>query len=364
VTKRSIKGVALVEFPTLIAQWHPTLNGDVTPQCVSVKERTRAWWICPKASDHVWNASLGNRIRGTACPFCAGKRVAASNCLAVNYSKIAAEWHPTKNGTLIPEAVVAGCNRSVWWRCSANELHEWKTSVCARTSHNSGCPHCVKILRGFDPAKALGVTYPTVAAQWHPMKNGELTPESVVFGSNRKVWWKCPVADDHEWQATIISRTEGETGCPYCSGRCPDATTNFAVTYPEIAAQWHPTKNGDLTPDKILPGHNRRVWWQCPVALDHEWRTSPNNRTKSIQMTGCPCCTGQKIIPANCLATTHPEIAAQWHPTKNGRSSPFKLGRGSTKRIWWKCDKCSHAWCKRRSKSAALGGLPMVGRKV
>ena len=39
------------------------------------------------------------------------------------------------------------------------------------------------------------------------------------------------------------------------------------------------------------------------------------------------------------LAETHPEIAKQWHPTKNGSLTPFDLSIGSGKLVWWKCAK-------------------------
>jgi len=42
-----------------------------------------------------------------------------------------------------------------------------------------------------------------------------LTPEGVVAGSNKKVWWLCDKG--HEWCATIHNRSAG-SGCPHCSG--------------------------------------------------------------------------------------------------------------------------------------------------
>jgi very-short-patch-repair endonuclease len=63
----------------------------------------------------------------------------------------------------------------------------------------------------------LATQFPEIAAQWHPTNNGGLTPADVVAGSNKKIWWKCDVADDHEWQAVLSSRTAGGTGCPNCT---------------------------------------------------------------------------------------------------------------------------------------------------
>jgi len=55
--------------------------------------------------------------------------------------------------------------------------------------------------------KSLLKTNPDIAAEWHPTKNGDLTPEQVVAGSNKKAWWKCPKGPDHEWLAMLSSRT-------------------------------------------------------------------------------------------------------------------------------------------------------------
>ena len=49
--------------------------------------------------------------------------------------------------------------------------------------------------------------------QWHPTKNLPLTPEQVLPGSEKKVWWRC--GQGHEWQAEIRSRVSG-CGCPVC----------------------------------------------------------------------------------------------------------------------------------------------------
>ena len=63
------------------------------------------------------------------------------------------------------------------------------------------------------PEYNLAVLHPDVAAQWHPTKNGDLTPYDVTPGSGKKVWWKCEKG--HEWDATVGDRTRGR-GCPHC----------------------------------------------------------------------------------------------------------------------------------------------------
>jgi len=63
------------------------------------------------------------------------------------------------------------------------------------------------------PEYNLAVKFPEVAAQWHPTKNGELTPGYVTSKSNNKVWWICE--NGHEWEAAVGSRTKG-SDCAEC----------------------------------------------------------------------------------------------------------------------------------------------------
>ena len=56
---------------------------------------------------------------------------------------------------------------------------------------------------------------PELAKEWHPTKNGMLTPAEVTIGSHKKVWWLGSCG--HEWEAQIKARCSG-TRCPYCSG--------------------------------------------------------------------------------------------------------------------------------------------------
>jgi hypothetical protein len=63
-----------------------------------------------------------------------------------------------------------------------------------------------------------------------------------------------------------------------------------ATLAPEVADQWHPTLNGDLTPNMVTIGSNKRVWWQCQEG--HVWKAVVYARV-GTQKTGCPVCTGK-----------------------------------------------------------------------
>ena len=147
---------------------------------------------------------------------------------------------------------------------------------------------------------------PDLLEQWDVQRNLPLSPSQVTRGSKRKVWWRCEYG--HSWQAAVHTRTGSGTGCPVCAGKVPVAgQSDLATCCPELARQWHPTKNGALTPDQVLPGSHRQVWWMC--GQGHEWRAQIKSRVAGC---GCPVCANRKIQTAeNDLAACYPELARQ-----------------------------------------------------
>ncbi|MFX0051409.1 MAG: zinc-ribbon domain-containing protein [Candidatus Hermodarchaeota archaeon] len=75
----------------------------------------------------------------------------------------------------------------------------------------------------------------------------------------KKVWWKCPKDPNHEWRTSITGRTGYGTGCPYCAGRKVSSSNSLSYKFPEIAKEWHPTKNDELTPANIVAGSRMKV---------------------------------------------------------------------------------------------------------
>lgn len=279
--KTSLAAVA----PHVAEQWHPTKNGALTPGDVTAHTNNKAWWKCPGAPDHEWHASIFGRVdRGRGCPFCAGKRPSSTSSLAALFPKLAAEWHPTKNGTLTPADVLPGADRFIFWRCRNG--HEWRAILCMRVRRGSACTKCRRERHA--RRRSLAKLAPLVARQWHPTKNGQLTPSDVPVGSSRRVWWKCQKGSDHEWQAGIAGRARSKAPgeCPFCLGKRLSKTNCFAARFPKVAKEWHPTKNGRLTPRDVFSSAHKRFWWKCQFG--HEWQTSIYHRTYRGQ--GCPVC--------------------------------------------------------------------------
>jgi hypothetical protein len=167
--------------------------------------------------------------------------------LAVIHPALAGQWHPTRNGSLTSRSVTPCSHKLIWWLCSKRK-HEWQDTVSNRAHFRTGCPYCSGQRVCED--NCLERVAPDIARQWHPRKNKGLTPRDVTSGSGKKVWWICK--NGHEWQALISARTRG-TGCPGCSGHKASKENNLQKKNTRLAAQWHPTKNGELLPNDVTP---------------------------------------------------------------------------------------------------------------
>lgn len=262
-----------------------------------------------------------------------------SRLLSITHPDIAAEWHPSKNLTITPDTVTFGSPYVAWWLgkdCS----HEWDAKVCTRTGQKQGCPICKnkRLLIGFND---FATVYPQVALEWHPTKNGDLTPSNLLHGANDSIWWlgkEC----GHEWESCLRNRAKSQAGCVYCSGqKTLTGFNDIATTHPELAAMWHPTKNDtDMSPNTVISGSKYIACWICPQG--HEWESKIAWQAK--KKVYCTICTGRKVVPGiNDMFTRFPFLKDEWHPTKNSHLSPTTLNPQTHIRAWWVCSK-GHEW--------------------
>lgn len=320
--------------PELLMQWDKGRNLPLSPEEVGTGSDQKVWWLCEQG--HRWKATVTSRVsQGRGCPYCAGKlAIPGQTDLATLFPKIAAQWHPTKNRKMTPDQVTAGSEKSVWWRCEKG--HEWQSFVWLRTRQGQGCPYCAgqRVISG---ETDLATKYPGVAARWHPTKNGKVTPEQILPRTHKRYWWLCEKG--HAWQVSPSALIQG-SGCPYCAGKkAIPGETDLRTLCPELAWEWHPEKNGELTPEQITPGSEKKVWWLCQRG--HDYQACVFSR---VMGTGCPYCAGKKVWPGfNDLATLFPHLASQWHDTLNGAITPRDVTKGSHKMIWWECQE-GHVW--------------------
>ncbi len=265
------------------------------------------------------------------------------------------EWAQDKNEKK-PEQVSTRSRDKAWWRCDKG--HEWQAALSSRVYDGRGCPFCANqaVLSGEND---LAAVKPETAKMWHPLRNGSLSPAEVSSGSKKQVWWICDKG--HEWQATVHSVSSG-TACPYCSGRnAIPGETDLGTTHPELIRYW--SSANKLTTLSVTAGSHKKVLWCCDKG--HEWEASV--ASVALDGCGCPYCGGKRAIPGETdLATSNPELMAQWDKEKNTGIDPSRILPSAHDKVWWRCDK-GHSWQAvvfSRTRAKASGCPYCTGKQV
>jgi len=296
---RKLKDKSVADFSILKKEFNIKKN-NIDPNLVPFRSQIKFYWECKKG--HEFQVSPGSRFaflinkkfkrkEHSTCIYCLNKKVCEDNNLKFLYPKITKMWDYKKN-TLKPEKILAGSKTKVWWVCK--NKHEFKKEVSLVVNSNGFCGGCGREDGSYKTfatkENCLKNKYPELAKEWHPTKNLPLKPEQ-VYKTTKRYWWQCPKEHDHFFKQTIYERAIKKIGCSFCSFKKLCKTNSLQYMYPEVASQWHPTKNGNRTP-KVTTGHsNTHAWWICKK--EHVWKSQIVTRTK--KGTGCKKCSGVGI---------------------------------------------------------------------
>ena len=231
---------------------------------------------------------------------------------------------------------------------------------------SSATPMILSAYLQYEKENSLATKSPEIASEWHPTRNGYVTPEMISYASGRKVWWlgKC----GHEWQMIVESRNRG-ANCPFCSGkRILVGFNDLQTTHPDLIQEWDYKKNISITPDAISYGSDKKVWWTCNEG--HSYQATPYNR---VWGKGCPICGKEKraknrhlnhIANNDCLDITHPHLCGEWNQKLNGDILPSMVTRGSDFKAWWNCEN-GHSYQSTVANRVAGRGCPIcAGKKI
>jgi len=112
------------------------------------------------------------------------------------------------------------------------------------------------------------------------------------IGSSNNLQWKCLKEECGEEFGMCWSNIFQGQNCGYCSGHKVGLSNCLATKNQELASEWHPTKNGNLTPYDVTCGSGEYVWWKCKKC-GHEWPATISSRNGKYK-TGCPECNKSK----------------------------------------------------------------------
>lgn len=391
------------KMPHVAAMWHPTKNGELTPEMVTVQSKKRVWWLCPESGGE-WENSVQSVCKSNgASPFVSGHRLKPGyNDFFTTHPHVAFMWDFKGNKGIDPHNLKSTSRDSVWWVCP-HSGGRWKmkiSTMCRVGGYNSPFVMGDKILPGYND---LATTHPEVAHMWHedsfgsprnytpdskcekfwniggkrermricdvvdkmkmpcltayledkenailntlfvsdnpevshmwhPTKNGDVNASDTPCTSSKMVWWLCPESGG-EWRASVQSVCNNKVKSPFVRGsKALEGYNDLSTTHPHLVDQWS-KKNGELTPQMFTASSTIKVWWKCPVS-GGEWRAPISSR---VEGKGSPFTDGKKVLQGfNDLETKFPEVAAMWHPTKNGDVSPCDIVAQTNKKYWWK----------------------------
>ena len=384
--------------PELARQLHPTKNGESTPEKTSWAKKF--WWLCYRG--HSWQAVLTKRIlgfsncrqchkqdglslfdaypqllneldepdpqkliktvssgspqklswrchlghsyvaraesrgRGTGCLYCSNQKVLKGfNDMATTHPELAKYLDSEKTGATAEE-LSAGSGLKFWWTCEKG--HSSEATSDSRKNKPSICPVCTnkKVVTGIND---MATTHPQLAKEFDTEKNLPITTKTINAGTDTVLWWICPKG--HSYDVDGSHRVTQGAGCSICSSaRIFAGFNDMATLAPQLIPHFHYEKNFPRTPQNLAYRSNLKLWWICE--LGHEYQAKPGNRLQEGGL-GCPVCSTHQILAGfNDLATTNPELAKEWHPTKNSKT-PQQVAGGTNKKAWWLCSE-GHEW--------------------
>lgn len=348
-----------------------------------------AWWlttchVCRVSAHYRLEYILGNNAAGIAtCRACHWKQRAAQT-RAAPWSEfdrvmldLLRQYSPEDILRAQPTPQVRQFLEQNWWpieRITAflnerdldlvdplGDIHDdhdpilTKCRRCGRRSaariadFGSGCT-CSRNARSSDPSRprqgrALLADSDSPAVQWWDNENNDPSVfETVTVLARRVCQWRCP-----ECSLCFAEKVHVMTDWPRCPGceerRRAERKTDYekwkrtpVAEVPELAAAWSDDNDDDSR--LVMVAYGWKMYkFRC--ANGHHPRITPVR----FLTAGCPHCRGAKTAAqTKSVAELQPELAAQWHPTRNGKYTPENVVRSSERVMWWKSDCCGYEW--------------------
>ena len=314
--------------------WHPTKNGDLTPDMILCGSGKKRWFTCECGHDF---ETVIQTITKTNvwCPYCSipSKKLCENNedghCLSCFQKSFAshemASYLDIDKNKIHPSTIYRGANIKCWFTCDCG--HSIEKTINKIVDHSLGCPYCCvpskKLCEQNEDGHCQSCFQKSFAshekAQYWDIDKNKIHPSAVCRGSSSiKYWFHCECG--HTFNADVGHITSKDnTWCPYCSdapklicennedGHCPSCFQRSFASH-ERVTYWDIDKN-KIHPSAVYKSANTKYWFICTQG--HSFHSCINNINSSN--TWCPYCinkTEQKLYES--MIRIYPTLQRQY----------------------------------------------------
>lgn len=276
--------------PKLSEEWHPIKNEELEPTQVTHGSGKKVWWICPEG--HEYQATVLHRTRGTNCPVCNSGRQTSFAEQAIWYyvKKVYADAESRYKAPFLKRMELDIYIPSIkfaieydgvaWHKDNDKKREEEKYILCQKEGirllriQEVATQHKIKTADDYLSLKGdmcdyrqLGILIRYLLSYLDPASNMFTRRNPRQFFSPVDVNVERDQYEIRKYMTTIKGKS-------------------LKDVHPDIAAEWHPKKNYTITPEKVYPGSDIKVWWVCPKC-GNEYKSSISHR---VMGTACPKC--------------------------------------------------------------------------
>lgn len=378
----------------LLDEWDYEKN-KISPSEISYGSHTIVSWKCSKG--HRYKKDVHSRCQGVGCSQCSGVIFTRQEKIFDAYPEYLNELDEEFNDYDELKGLTCGSAKKVHWKCSKG--HKYIKSINNKIKGEE-CPICSNkiVLKGYNDLETWckSNNKEDILNDWD-YKNNSIKPDEIVCGSNSRVHFICHICG-HRWTTKLYARTKQNTDCPICKRRSKTSFPEQAIYFymkkyfedsisgdrkvldgkeldiyipsKKIGIEydgdpWHKDRKLDFIKEKLCKEKNIKLiriresnsnYSSCDDIYVYKYQNWSELDTiiklilEKMNITN-PVVNIEKdeyiikeqfysIIKNNSLAEMYPEIAKEWHPTKNGKITPEQISSETHDSYYWICPKC------------------------
>lgn len=368
--------------PEILELWNFEKNKNIKPEDVMEHSNKKVWWKCPDCANE-WETAVCLVSDGTRCPKCSDAyKVSESEQIIYYYLAkyfddveltYRSKWLGRREiDIFIPSLSLAIEYDGEFWHKDKKERDMKKSSIIFKQGISLIRLREEKLEQIDDESYVISVS--TSKYNYDRLQK----PIMEIFdwiNKNRNINIAPDIDVNRDWKNILAYSKRVKKN------------RSIIKTHPNIAKLWNYDKNGGLKPEQVFAGSNKKLWWKCSEC-NYQWEAIVVNITK--RNSKCPACVAKEnlelkklfktdkitfedntiqfiskglIQGLNDLKTMYPEVANEWNYEKNGIWIPENFSYGSSRNVWWKCNKCKHEWKTSIANRTYGFGCPKCSRK-